>query len=56
MNIEKLTLNGFITNCFEDCNSTPALIAKIACKLVVFTIMVSVVGYWLVQFGGVLNG
>jgi len=56
MKVEKLTLNGFIKNCFEDCNSTPALIAKIACKLIVFSIMVSVVGYWLTKFGEVLNG
>ena len=39
----------FVESCFSDCDTMPAMLWAILCKLVVFTIMVSVVGYWLTE-------
>lgn len=53
MKIESVNIIQFVESCFTDCESMPAIIFRIACKLIVFSIMVSVVGYWLVRaFGG----
>lgn len=38
-----MNLTQFIQSCFNDCDSTSCLLVKLACKLIVFTIMVGVV-------------
>jgi len=39
----------FVESCFTDCDTMPAVLFRIVCKLIVFGIMVSIVGYWLTE-------
>jgi len=45
--MKNVKIRKYIDDCFENCNSYTCLFFKITCKLIVFSIMVSVVGYWM---------